>query len=107
MAIAFVLQPVLSQESIALGGLSLLTLAALVVSVISELVVISGGCVVIGEWLTRAIRSQIQTDRQSDLADLERMIALVERSAQANGKPVSTSIAWLTIGRGSESARFG
>src|ERR687885_2443604 len=58
----------------------------------------------IGEWLTRAIRLQVQADRKSDrvpvvmeeavrptadrtsdLADLERMIALAGKIAQANG----------------------
>src|SRR5690242_11320915 len=57
----------------------------------------------IGEWLTRAIRSQIQADRQSDrvpavvaeegrpssdgqadLTDVERMVALAEKVAKAN-----------------------
>src|SRR5690349_16323779 len=65
----------------------------------------------IGEWLTRAIRSQIQSDRQADrvpavveeavrpssdrqadLADLERMVALAEKIAQANQTPIPQSI---------------
>src|SRR3954452_9118370 len=60
----------------------------------------------IGEWLTRAIRTQVQTDhrsdrlpvtldppafsasdRQSDLADLERVVALAKTLASANGEP--------------------
>src|SRR4051812_16771594 len=61
----------------------------------------------IGEWLTRAIRTQVQadhrsdrlpisvdpptsskSDRQSDLADLERVITLAEKIASANGQPI-------------------
>jgi hypothetical protein len=68
----------------------------------------------IGEWLTRAIRTQVQTDhrsdrlpivvdpprpradRQADLADLERMISLAEKIAGANGKPIPVGITRAT-----------
>ena len=59
----------------------------------------------IGEWLTRAIRTQVQadhrsdrlptvvdpppslaSDRQSDLADLERVVDLAQKLAAANGQ---------------------
>src|SRR3954454_16635267 len=61
----------------------------------------------IGEWLTRAIRTQVQadhrsdrlpvtldpphssaSDRQSDLADLERVVELAKTLAAANGEPI-------------------
>src|SRR3954465_7103377 len=61
----------------------------------------------IGEWLTRAIRTQVQvdhrsdrlpvaldppppstSDRQSDLADLERVVELAKTLASANGEPI-------------------
>jgi hypothetical protein len=61
----------------------------------------------IGEWLTRAIRTQVQADhrsdrlpvvteipasvkadRQSDLADLERMIDLAQKLAAATSEPI-------------------
>src|SRR5690349_9067021 len=69
----------------------------------------------IGEWLTRAIRTQVQADhrsdrlpivteipasakadRQSDLADLERMITLAEKIAGANGQPIPAGITRAT-----------
>jgi len=69
----------------------------------------------IGEWLTRAIRTQVQTDhrsdrvpvvteipasgkadRQSDLADLERMIDLAKTLAAATSKPIPTGITRAT-----------
>jgi hypothetical protein len=69
----------------------------------------------IGEWLTRAIRTQVQTDhrsdrlpvaldppaslpsdRQSDLADLERVVALVKTLASANGEPIPPTITRVT-----------
>jgi hypothetical protein len=69
----------------------------------------------IGEWLTRAIRTQVQVDhrsdrlpivteipasakgdRQSDLADLERMITLAEKIANANGQPIPSGITKAT-----------
>src|SRR3569832_1698623 len=69
----------------------------------------------IGEWLTRAIRTQVQADhrsdrllvvteipasakgdRQSDLADLERMITLAEKIASANGQPIPAGITKVT-----------
>src|SRR3954453_17085658 len=69
----------------------------------------------IGEWLTRAIRTQVQVDhrsdrlpivteipasakgdRQSDLADLERMITLAEKIASANGQPIPSGITKAT-----------
>jgi hypothetical protein len=61
----------------------------------------------IGEWLTRAIRTQVQADhrsdrlpvvtevpasvkadRRSDLADLERLVSLSEKLATANSQPI-------------------
>ncbi len=68
----------------------------------------------IGEWLTRAIRTQVQADhrsdrvpvvidapptkadRQSDLADLERMITLAEKIANANSQPIPAAITKAT-----------
>src|SRR3954470_5652497 len=69
----------------------------------------------IGEWLTRAIRTQVQADhrsdrlpvaldpplplkvdRQADLADLERMITLAEKIASANGQPIPPGITRAT-----------
>ena len=69
----------------------------------------------IGEWLTRAIRSQVQTDhhadkapvvieqavipksdQQADLAVVERMIAVAERIATANKAPIPKSITRAT-----------
>src|SRR3954451_7885155 len=69
----------------------------------------------IGEWLTRAIRTQVQADhrsdrlpvvteipasakadRQSDLSDLERMITLAEKIASANGQPIPPGITRAT-----------
>src|SRR3954453_812287 len=68
----------------------------------------------IGEWLTRAIRTQVQADhrsdrlpvvadppfpkadRQADLADLERMITLAEKIAATNGEPIPTVITRAT-----------
>src|SRR3954452_24710531 len=69
----------------------------------------------IGEWLTRAIRTQVQTDhrpdrlpvvldppafsasdRQSDLADLERVVALAKTLASANGEPIPSGITRAT-----------
>jgi hypothetical protein len=69
----------------------------------------------IGEWLTRAIRTQVQADhrsdrlpvaldpplpskvdRQADLADLERMITLAEKIAGANGQPIPPGITRAT-----------
>src|SRR3954465_12597145 len=69
----------------------------------------------IGEWLTRAIRTQVQADhrsdrlpvrteipasvkadRQSDLADLERMITLAEKIVSANGQPIPPGITRAT-----------
>src|SRR4051794_17082858 len=69
----------------------------------------------IGEWLTRAIRTQVQADhrsdrlpvtldpplppkvdRQSDLSDLERMITLAEKIASANGQPIPAGITRAT-----------
>ena len=68
----------------------------------------------IGEWLTRAIRTQVQADhrsdrlpvaldpplaskgdRQADLADLER-ITLAEKIASANGQPIPPGITRAT-----------
>src|SRR5690349_7964243 len=65
----------------------------------------------IGEWLTRAIRTQVQVDhrsdrlpvvteipasakadRQSDLADLERVVELAKTLASANGQPIPETI---------------
>ena len=69
----------------------------------------------IGEWLTRAIRTQVQADHQSDrapviieqavqpradreadLAAMERMIALAERIATANKQAIPKSITRAT-----------
>ena len=69
----------------------------------------------IGEWLTRAIRSQVQADHQADkapvmieravipkvdqsadLVDLERLVGLAERIANANGKPIPPGITRAT-----------
>jgi len=80
----------------------------------------------IGQWLTRAIRTQVQadresynqeshvpvvvgngllreadtdrigTDRRSDLEDLERMIALARQIAEANKSPIPRSITRAT-----------
>src|SRR4051812_22517005 len=69
----------------------------------------------IGEWLTRAIRTQVQTDhrsdrlpvpldppanlpsdRQSDLADLERVVELAKTLASANGEPIPATITRAT-----------
>src|SRR3954452_8202596 len=68
----------------------------------------------IGEWLTRAIRTQVQADhrsdrtpmvvdvppmkadRQSDLADLERMFTLAQKIASANGQPIPPGITRAT-----------
>src|SRR3954447_20599317 len=65
----------------------------------------------IGEWLTRAIRTQVQADhrsdrlpvaldpplpskvdRQADLADLDRIITMAEKTAIANGQPIPPGI---------------
>src|SRR3954469_1511223 len=69
----------------------------------------------IGEWLTRAIRTQVQTDhrsdrlpvaldppaslpsdRQADLADLERVVELAKTLAAANGQPIPATITRAT-----------
>jgi hypothetical protein len=69
----------------------------------------------IGEWLTRAIRTQVQadhrsdrlpvaldppasfsSDRQSDLADLERLVSLSEKLASATGQPIPPTITRAT-----------
>src|SRR4051794_16129268 len=72
----------------------------------------------IGEWLTRAIRTQVQADhqsdrlpvaldspspkadarvdRQSDLEDLERMVTLAKTLASANGEPIPPGITRAT-----------
>src|SRR3954463_10057552 len=69
----------------------------------------------IGEWLTRVISRQVQTDlrsdrlpvaldpppslasdRQSDLADLERVVALAKTLASANGEPIPSTITRAT-----------
>jgi hypothetical protein len=69
----------------------------------------------IGEWLTRAIRTQVQADhrsdrlpivteipasvtadRQSDLADLERLVSLSEKLAAAIGQPIPATITRAT-----------
>src|SRR3954453_19265570 len=69
----------------------------------------------IGEWLTRAIRTQVQadhrsdrlpvtldppltsaSDRQSDLADLERGVCLAKTLALANGEPIPPGITRAT-----------
>jgi hypothetical protein len=69
----------------------------------------------IGEWLTRAIRTQVQadhrsdrlpatldppspswSDRQADLADLERLVSLSEKLATANGQPIPSTITRAT-----------
>ena len=69
----------------------------------------------IGEWLTRAIRTQVQADhqadrapvpigyagipavdRQSDLSDVERMIALARQIAEVNKSPIPRSITRAT-----------
>jgi hypothetical protein len=69
----------------------------------------------IGEWLTRAIRTQVQADhqadrapvvieeavspkadQQADLAVVERMIAVAERIAAANKMPIPKSITRAT-----------
>lgn len=71
----------------------------------------------IGEWLTRAIRSQVQADRQadrspvlveepvrprgdrqSDLSDLERMIALAKQIAEVNKTTIPIGITRATHG---------
>src|SRR5690242_8737303 len=71
--------------------------------------------VTIGEWLSRAIRTQVQadrqsdrapvplgnagrpvSDRQSDLSDVERMIALARQIAEANSSPIPRSITRAT-----------
>jgi hypothetical protein len=65
----------------------------------------------IGEWLSRAIRAQVQadqrsdrspvpldlqgkagSDRQSDLSEIERMIALARQIAEVNNSPIPRSI---------------
>src|SRR5947207_15812433 len=63
----------------------------------------------IGEWLSRAIRTQVQSDRQSDrapvplpgipqsdrqsdLSSVERMIALARQIAETNHSPIPRSI---------------
>ena len=69
----------------------------------------------IGEWLSRAIRAQVQadqrsdrvpvplenqgkpgSDRQSDLSDVERMIALARQIAEVNNSPIPRSITRTT-----------
>ena len=69
----------------------------------------------IGEWLTRAMRTQVQADhqadrapvpignagipavdRQSDLSDVERMIALARQIAEVNKSPIPRSITRVT-----------
>ena len=69
----------------------------------------------IGEWLTRAIRTQVQadhrsdrlpvaldpptlsaSDRQSDLADLERVVALAKTLASATDQPIPPTITRAT-----------
>src|SRR3954466_13112420 len=69
----------------------------------------------IGEWLARAIRTQVQADhrsdrlpvvteipasvkadRQLDLADLEQMIDLAQKIASANGQPIPPGITRAT-----------
>jgi hypothetical protein len=69
----------------------------------------------IGEWLTRAIRTQVQadhrsdrlpvpldppaslpSDRQSDLADLERVVELAKSLSSANGEPIPSGITRAT-----------
>jgi hypothetical protein len=68
----------------------------------------------IGEWLSRAIRSQVQadlksdrapvplgtgtrtSDRQSDLSSVERMIALARQIAEVNNSPIPRSITRAT-----------
>jgi hypothetical protein len=72
----------------------------------------------IGEWLTRAIRTQVKadhqsdrlpvaldppsrkadtrSDRQADLVDLERMVALAQTLATANGQPIPVGITRAT-----------
>src|SRR3954451_14404708 len=69
----------------------------------------------IGERLTRAIRTQVQadhrsdrvpvvteipasgkSDRQSDLADLERVVALAKTLASATGQPIPETITRAT-----------
>src|SRR5690242_4842740 len=71
----------------------------------------------IGEWLTRAIRTQVQadhrsdrlpvtrdpppslaSDRQSDLADLERVVELAKTLSSANGEPIPQGITRATYG---------
>ena len=71
----------------------------------------------IGEWLSRAIRTQVQADRQADrapvvveeavrpkadgevdLSDLERMIALAKQIAEVNKAPIPTGITKATHG---------
>jgi len=73
--------------------------------------------VTIGEWLSRAIRTQVQADRRSDrspvvleeavrreadqgtdLADLERMIALAKQIAEVNKTTIPTGITRATHG---------
>jgi hypothetical protein len=65
----------------------------------------------IGEWLTRAIRTQVQADLvpavvapsfspkadwQADLADLERIISLAQRIASTNNQPIPAGITRAT-----------
>jgi hypothetical protein len=72
----------------------------------------------IGEWLTRAIRTQVQADHrsdrlpvaldppsrkadervdhQSDLEDLERVVELAKTLASANGEPIPSGITRAT-----------
>jgi hypothetical protein len=69
----------------------------------------------IGEWLTRAIRTQVQadhrsdrlpvaldppatfaSDRQTDLADLERVVDLAQKLAAANGQQIPIGITRAT-----------
>src|SRR6201985_1853864 len=69
----------------------------------------------IGEWLSRAIRAQVQadqrsdrspvpvdlqgragSDRQSDLSSVERMIALARQIAEVNNSPIPRSITRTT-----------
>ena len=67
----------------------------------------------IGEWLTRAIRVQVQSDRQrdrapaviipetdpkSDLGDIERMIALAAQLATATGAPPPKGVSRVAYG---------
>lgn len=67
----------------------------------------------IGEWLARAIRSQVQSDRQqdrapvvvgptvrptADLADIERLIAATAELAQATGEPPPKGVSRAAYG---------